>query len=157
MEITITEYIPPYLVDYMRNFFKVKNQQWILTYENEIGKYFGSLLEESRTFPKPTKGITFIVRYDRGRNEVFQQNTISIRNQRKFIDYLQVRFNLTFFMWMVDARENGVDIITGIKIFMKAYAIDVDNKNVEALKKKYYRKRSEIRRKFREALQQLVY
>ena len=151
MTITITEFVPPYLKDYLRNYCYVKNRQWYINRKNDVGRYFFSLLREPKyeeiKEAMRNDGLRLVVGRGYYRNQNFSDNFIPVKSQKKFIDWLSVTFNFEFHEWCMVSQSMGISLTTSIHMFMRAKNISDTSANYESLKKKNQRRMDEIRQK----------
>lgn len=148
MDIVISIPLPPYLREYLRNFFYVRNNQMYANNKNHIGRYLNCLLQECQSFETGQEGVKIVLQDNTRKNSKYKRNWLSQQDQSRFVDYVRAHFDNEYMLWLNVATELGLDRMTAYNYFLQSRGISVDSKNIEALKKKDYRWRRKMRDEF---------
>ena len=142
---------------FLRHIFHCENDKLEISRNNKLGMFICSLVEPS---PKPiihTNGTILHIpasNVDSNRNKFLY---ISDHNQKRINDYIESNFMLYFESWMLQCRCNNISYTNAILKFLKHLNISEDPTIFDALKKKDYRNRVNIKKKLSQTLQCVMF
>jgi hypothetical protein len=155
MKITVKIYLPDYLVDYLKGIFPYEKGELKISQNHDIGRMFNSLL--TKPIKEKFSANLNIIIPSANRNNLFSYNYMSISNQLKFKDYVELHFNLEFHYWLLRAQEFNIALHKAYELFFVAKKIDFNHKNIETVKKKDFRFRKKTENEFYKVCNQLIH
>lgn len=150
--------MPLFLQEYLSNFFeKQKDGSLYMNTKSNIGRLLNSLISKENSEPVADDGIKIILPNNPRKISKYSRNCLSKENARQFRDYLTSYFDIEFAYWVNISERLGIEYKRSYELFLRAKKISVDAKNIEAMKKKDYRRRKNIEEKITELMQFLEY